>query len=102
MNAVKPAYNPASHPEMNAKEYSLYHRREYQKWYRDNHKAHPDTTAEQVVSDVAQRKLEYQRRYRLAQKTKQQNKNNGSGAMPALLDRCPHCGTRFFMCVGTQ
>ena len=93
MNAVKPAYNPASHPEMNAKEYSLYHRREYQKWYRDNHKA---------PSDTAQCKLEYQRRWRLAQKTKQQNKNNGSGAMPALLDRCPHCGTRFFMCVGTQ
>jgi hypothetical protein len=107
MKTDKPVFNPASHPEMTPQEYSLYHRRSYQAWYRKTHKKSPGSApvAFPTREDGAreQRRRECQRRWRLAQKTKNARQNNGGNgeAIPAYLNECCFCHARFFAVKGS-
>jgi len=123
MKTNKPVFNPDSHPEMTPQEYSLYHRRAYQKWYRTTHEKTPGSVearreyqkkwyhahkakkagawiAPALTPEAAERRREYQRRWRLAQKTKKARQNNG-GVEPVALNTCPCCGSRFYVAKGS-
>lgn len=76
MTTERPAYNRAAHPEMSDKQYSLYHRKEYQAWYRKNHNKKPNAAPVQ--------------------------QNGSSEVVPAALTQCCVCGARFYVAKGAS
>lgn len=68
---------------MSPKEYSAYHRKQYQKWFRDTHNNNKNKVTDSGEAPV--RKIKPR-----------------SEAEPMALTYCPFCGSRFYGCQGTN
>lgn len=80
---VKPVHNPSEHPEMTPKQYSAYHRKKYQEWFRATHKK--PTVAKDSNGEAPVRKI----------KPREE-------VVPMALTSCPFCGSRFYGCRGNE
>ena len=76
---------------MTPRQYSLEHRRAYQKWYRDNKKK---------PADAMERRREYAKK-RYAARRSRASQNNGSNVEPVALTSCPCCSARFYAARGS-
>lgn len=78
---IKPVHNPSEHPEMTPKQYSAYHRKKYQAWFRATHKK-TTVAAKGEESSLVPRKPRNE-------------------VVPMALHYCPFCSARFYGAKGT-